>query len=123
MAGPEGYLLIDHRASPGIPAGMARQMGYDPTLVGEGKLLEAAMMNCAHCNLPVIKNPLRTRERAHCMECAGAYICDGCDARRREPDYVHLPFKKIVDLVATGKATAVSLGVRPVLTPTKRKEI
>jgi hypothetical protein len=118
----EGYLFVDHRASPGIPEELARRMGYEPALVGEGKVLEAATLMCLHCNQPVVLNPLRTRERAFCMQCGGGYICDLCDGERRKPDYVHLPFKKVVDLVATGEATALSLGVRPLLIPTKPKE-
>jgi len=123
MKNPEGELFLDHRASPGIPPAQARQMGYEPSQVGEGKLFEAATLMCEHCHQIAIKNPMRTRERAFCMQCGGAYICDLCDDERRRPDYVHLPFRKIVDLVATGKATAVSLGVRPLLIPTKEKEI
>jgi hypothetical protein len=57
------------------------------------------------------------------MQCGGAYICDLCDDERRKPDYVHMPFSKIVDLVASGEATVVSLGVRPILVPTGKKEI
>jgi len=117
-----GYLMVDHRASPGIPADKARAMGLDPSLVGEGKMMEADTLFCAHCNTPVIINPLRTRARAHCMACSGAYICDLCDGERRRPDYQHLPFRQIVDLVATGEATPVRLGVRPLLVPTRKKE-
>jgi hypothetical protein len=119
----EGELFLDHRGSPGIPPQQARQMGYEPALVGEGKLFEAATLMCKHCQAVSIKNPLRTRERAFCMQCGGAYICDLCDGERRRPDYQHMPFQKIVDLVATGKATVQTLGVRPVLIPTKEKEI
>jgi hypothetical protein len=119
----DGELCLDHRASPGLPPAMARQLGYDPSQVGEGKLFEAATIMCEHCHRIVVKNPLRERERAFCMQCSGAYICDLCDDERRKPDYVHMPFKKIVDLVATGRATLVSLGVRPVLIPTTGKEI
>jgi len=122
MPKPEGEIFIDHRASPGIPPLQARQMGCDPSQLGEGKLFEAATIACEHCNRFVIKNPLRTRERAFCMQCGGAYICDLCDDERRKPDYVHMPFRKIVDLVASGKATLVSLGVRPLLVPTAGKE-
>ena len=123
MSKPYGHLLIDHRASPGISEDKARQMGLEPSLVGEGKVMEADTMMCAHCNRPVIMNPLRTRERAYCMSCGGAYICDLCNAERLKPDYQHLPFRQIVDLVATGKATAVRLGVRPLLIPTSKKEL
>jgi hypothetical protein len=123
MKKPEGELFIDHRASPGLPEGMARRMGYDPSQVGEGGLFEAATLMCEHCRRILIKNPRRDRERAFCMQCGGAYICDMCDGERRKPDYIHRSFKEIVDLVATGKVTCVSLGVRPLLIPTKGKEI
>lgn len=63
----EGYLLIDHRASPGI---------------GEGKLransvFEAATNTCVHCQRIVVLNPDRTRDRARCSRC-DRYICDQC---------------------------------------------
>jgi hypothetical protein len=119
----EGELFVDHRASPGLPEDAARKMGYEPSQVGEGRLFEAATLMCHHCHQIAIKNPLRQRERAFCMACGGAYICDLCDAERRKPDYVHMPFRKIVDLVASGKATLVSLGIRPLLIPTAEKEI
>ena len=119
----EGELFVDHRASPGLPPAQARQLGYEPSQVGEGKLFEAATLMCVHCNQVVVRNLLRERERAFCMQCSGGYICDLCDNERRRSDYVHMPFRKIVDLVATGKATVVSLGVRPVLVPTQAKEI
>jgi len=123
MAKPYGYLFVDHRASPGIPADKARQMGYEPSQVGEGKVMEADTMTCAHCRDIFIKNPLRTRERYYCMECGGDYICDLCNAERLKSDYVHLPFQQIVDLVATGEFTPVTLGVRPLLVATRKKEV
>jgi hypothetical protein len=118
-----GELMVDHRASPGLPPDVARRAGYDPAQVSEGTLFEAATLMCAHCQQIVIKNPLRDRERAYCVQCSGAYICDQCDARRREPDYVHMSFKQIVDLVGSGKVECASLGVRPLLIPTQGKEI
>jgi hypothetical protein len=123
MTQSKGYLFVDHRASPGIPEQQARQMGLEPSLVGEGKVMEADTLFCAHCNAPVILNPLRTRARAYCMACAGRYICDLCNAERLRPDYKHLPFREIVDLVATGEATAVRLGVRPLLVSTRKREL
>ena len=123
MAKSFGYLFVDHRNSPGIPEDVARKMGYEPSLVGEGKLMEADTMMCAHCNRPVIMNPMRTRDRAYCMGCGGQYICDLCDAERRKPDYKHLPFNKIKDLVGAGEAIAVQLGVQPLLVPTKKTSL
>ena len=71
----EGYLIIDHRASPGLTAEQAMAMGLDPKLMGEGKLMEAATLTCNHCFSVSIRNPLRTRERGHCRKC-DSYICD-----------------------------------------------
>ena len=93
----ENYLMIDHRASPGIPEGFFRERGFDMPEVPEGKMLEAAVIVCAHCQRPHIKNPLRTRERACCMKCGGDYICDACEWESRQPGYVHTPFKKVID--------------------------
>jgi hypothetical protein len=71
----EGYLYIDHRASPGFTEAQALSMGLDPKQVGEGKLMEAGTATCSHCNAIVILNPQRVRERGHCQKC-DAYICD-----------------------------------------------
>lgn len=96
----EGWLLIDHRASPGIPAEIARQIGYDPTTVAEGKLLEAATLSCKHCGGAWIKNTNRIRPRAYCKQC-DHYICDGCDQVRVQPAYVHRCKEEVLDAVMT----------------------
>lgn len=61
----EGYLLIDHRASPGTPD------------IPEGTVFEVATIVCSHCQQRMIRNPLRTRERQYCAGC-DHYICDRC---------------------------------------------
>ena len=94
----EGYLFVDHRASPGLPEDIARKSGYDPKHCGEGKLFEAATLTCSHCGCSYVKNPLRTRERAYCQKC-DHYICDGCDSVRHNPDYKHLPYKALAERV------------------------
>lgn len=95
-----GYLMVDHRASPGLPEDVARLAGYDPKQCGEGQLYEVDTLCCSHCNACVVPNVMRTRPRAKCMECdnaQGHYICDGCDFIRNQPGYVHAPFKKFID--------------------------
>lgn len=94
----EGYLLVDHSASPGLPEDVARASGYDPKLAGEGKRFEAATLTCAHCKVGVVKNLFRTRERESCAKCGHHYICDYCSIASRAPDYSHMPFEKRVDL-------------------------
>lgn len=96
----EGYLVIDHRASPGIPADIARKMGYDPDDVAEGALLESATLTCKHCATSWRKNPHRVRARAYCRKC-DHYICDGCDRASAEPGYVHRSREETLDAAMT----------------------
>lgn len=112
----EGYLFVDHRASPGLPEGFARAMGMDPALCREGKLFEAATLTCAHCKTTVVKEPRRTRERGQCMKCGDKYLCDGCAFEARMPDYDHTPFEKKVDLAKNAEAR---LGSPPMLLQAK----
>lgn len=92
----EGYLMIDHRASPGMPVGFYEKAGIDMPSVGEGKMVEMATLTCKHCCNVFIMNPQRTRERAYCFKC-NHYICDICEGVSRLADYVHTPFQKKVD--------------------------
>lgn len=96
----EGYLTVDHRASPGIPEDLARALGYDPKVVGEGKFFEAATLTCRHCRNAVVKNPLRTRERHSCFKCGdpAPFICDGCAYLSTLPGYDHTPFERVIDM-------------------------
>lgn len=94
----EGYLMIDHRASPGLPEDIARATGLDPKYCGEGKMFEAATLTCSHCKAVVVKNPLRVRERSKCSRCGYHYICDLCAAETLRPDYDHLPFERLVEI-------------------------
>lgn len=94
-----GYLVIDHRASPGLPDDIARQAGYVPELCREGQVYEADTMACGHCTGVVVKNPLRIRERARCMKCAGHYICDACAYLASQSDYIHKPRVQIIEEV------------------------
>jgi hypothetical protein len=91
-----GYLMVDHRASPGLTKQEALQAGYDPKLAGEGKVYEADTMTCSHCKNVVVKNPMRTRDRPYCRQC-DHYICDVCAVKAKTED-VHMPFAKFIDL-------------------------
>lgn len=91
-----GYLMIDHRASPGLTEEEALRAGYDPKFSGEGKVYEQDTMTCAHCRNVVVKNPFRTRDRPHCYQC-DHYICDICAVKAKTDD-VHMPFSKFIDL-------------------------
>lgn len=97
----EGYLFVDHRASPGMTEEQARAVGYDPFLVREGKVYEAPTFGCLHCGNHVLMNPKRTRQRAFCSQC-NRYICDWCDAARKQSDYVHRTREQIHELLTAG---------------------
>jgi len=75
----EGYLLVDHSASPGLPESVARASGYDPQHCQEGKRFEAATITCSHCGGAYVKNPLRQRDRGRCFNCF-KFLCDPCAA-------------------------------------------
>lgn len=100
----EGYIMVDNRASPGLPEDIARNAGYDPAQCGEGKLYESATLTCSHCKNAFVKNPFRIRERPYCAKC-DHYICDWCDAARNDPLYTHLPFDKKEDLILEAAVT------------------
>lgn len=74
----EGYVMIDHRASPGLPADIEHARGLPPG-AGQG-LFEAPTYTCSHCQSIVIINPDRKRERASCSSCGGRRLCDACGA-------------------------------------------
>src|SRR5215470_1496886 len=99
----EGEIWVSHKASPGLTEQQARAFGYEPSQCREGKVFEAAILTCSHCDVRVIRNPLRERERATCLHCSNHYICDSCDWKRRQPDYIHRPFQAVKDLVLEGK--------------------
>ena len=95
----QGYLMIDHRFSPGLPEDVALMVGMDPKLAGEGKLFEADTLTCAHCKCAVMKNPMRQRARENCPKCGNHYICDLCALEMRQPDYDHTPFEAKIEAV------------------------
>ncbi len=92
-----GYLCIDHRASPGLPADIAGNLA---PMLGEGRVFEAGTYTCSHCKCVVMKNPFRIRPREYCRACDHV-ICDLCARAMDHPDYIHEPFEALVDRVIT----------------------
>lgn len=111
-----GYLMLDHRASPGLPESMARPIGA-PT---GSKLFETETLWCAHCSTPYLKNPARTRPREYCKKC-DEYICDFCGNAAALPGYVHRSFKELADLVRSGKWTLRGSASNPILVPVTKE--
>lgn len=98
----EGELMVDHRASPGIPAARAEAMGLDPAAFREGAVTHMRTLGCCHCGGVWVENPLRTRPRNHCIKC-DRYLCDACAAVTHESGYVHRSFEEFADLIRGGK--------------------
>jgi hypothetical protein len=71
----EGWLLIDHSNSPGVPEELVRASGKDAPVVGPGQKFESAFNVCCHCGVTVILNPDRSRARGYCRSCDD-YVCD-----------------------------------------------
>lgn len=75
-----GYLIIDHRDSPGLsPADVAHVPGA--VAVPKGTVTERDVQQCTHCQRQIVLNPLRERPRGYCPKCHH-YICDTCEAIR-----------------------------------------
>jgi hypothetical protein len=100
-----GYLIIDHRASPGLPNGLGIIPGVEtPKFPSAGKVFEVSIVQCAHaCGSEIILNPDRVRPRNHCAKC-DAYYCDkpGC----REC----VPIQKIVDEIMESASRNLNIG-------------
>jgi hypothetical protein len=110
-----GELMIDHRASPGIPAAKAESMGFDPRAVREGAVTRLRTLGCCHCGGVWVENPWRTRPRNDCFKC-DRYVCDSCAIAMREPDYVHRSFQELADMLRSGNYKLVAGDLRrPVL--------
>jgi ribosomal protein S27AE len=106
----DGYLKIDHSASPGftpeqaIAAGRSKLAGH----IGEGKVYEGKTYTCSHCQRVVIANPDRLNQRAYCGKCDHD-ICDRCGIVMKVNGEC-MPFVKVIDHYAkTGAVPTTSI--------------
>jgi hypothetical protein len=89
----EGYLIIDHSASPGLSDETCVSQGLPP---GAGKaVFETATFTCSHCEAVVVKHPFRERARGYCRKC-DHYICDVCETKRVLSGGECYPYKAMV---------------------------
>ena len=79
--------MLDHRDSPGLPTELPPGMGCG--------LFEAPTVTCSHCQVVVIVNPLRNRDRAYCQKC-DHYICDVC-GKALQVTGICRPFKQVIE--------------------------
>lgn len=95
----QGYLLVDHSNSPGIPEDLARKWAAQGSVVKPGStVLEADSYTCAHCQFIIVKNPKRLRPREVCRKCM-AVVCD-----RASCVLECQPFEMLIEKVTSGKA-------------------
>lgn len=112
----EGYLLIDNSNNEGVPDELLRTMPIAlPTGAGRGKF-EAAIVTCAHCQIGVVINPLRNRERAYCRKC-DHYLCDTCGAAYGASGGECKLFRKKVDELQEADALAEQRGDSLIILP------
>jgi hypothetical protein len=103
----EGYLLIDHTDSPGVPDSLSVAAGL-PAGAGRGKF-ECATLTCQHCDVQVLVNPKRNRERAWCKHC-DHYLCDACGVALQHTGECRNASKRITEYLA-----AVERGEHPLI--------
>lgn len=96
-----GYLVIDHRNSPGIPDELAPQVAAAGGVPVPGNVMaELDTWTCAHCGRIVLKNPARSRPREVCRKCM-AVVCDACVLWCE-------PFAKVTEALLDGKLHTVA---------------
>lgn len=121
----EGEILIDHKSGPGLPEEVARFIGVDPQYVRSGATYESAIVTCSHCQVSVLMNPERTRERGWCSYC-DKYLCDECTfilSRTRECRNVQRVFDTLDDLIAKhGESAVENPLINPFLFPQTRED-
>jgi hypothetical protein len=93
-----GYLVIDHKDSPGLSHADAAKSPGAIAAPG-GQVTEFDVMQCSHCQRGVALNPGRVRARAVCLKCHH-YICDQCESIRVASGGQCVPFKAVMETAA-----------------------
>ena len=108
----EGYFLMDHRNSPGVPDSVVVQEGLLP---GAGRgVFESATFTCSHCQVVVVLNPDRSRDRGYCRKC-DHLICDGCETAKAASGGDCNSFKRLVDVLLNNAAKGGEVSQSPVI--------
>lgn len=90
----EGYFLLDHRDSPGVPDEVAIKTGLPP---GAGRgLFEAPTYTCSHCQTVCIVKLPRETEVPYCPKC-DHHICNTCGKLRALNGGACKTFKQVCD--------------------------
>jgi hypothetical protein len=105
----EGYLLIDHSASPGLTEAEAHRGGL-PVYAGRG-LYETSVVNCGHCQKGIIVHPLLMRDVPTCSKC-DSYVCESCKLTAVVTGAC-IPFTRVVDETQERVARGLPITWRP----------
>lgn len=95
LAHGSGYLVVDHRDSPGLSADDIARAPVPTDVLPGSTMTERDVMQCSHCQRGVILNPGRVRARAVCPKCMH-YICDPCEAVRVKSGAC-VPYARVLD--------------------------
>jgi hypothetical protein len=96
----EGYVMVDHRESPGFTPQEAAQAGFRNLPVGKGTKFQGITYRCSHCEAQIvleIKN--RDKSPGHCSKC-DRNLCKRC-ALVWKLTGVCRPFNQIIDEMLT----------------------
>jgi hypothetical protein len=74
-ASRDGYVMIDHRDSPGLEGKVENGFRYQH--VPGGTMFEGKTFTCPRCHKVIVKNPDRGRNRGYCRKCDHD-VCDSC---------------------------------------------
>lgn len=92
-----GYLVIDHRDSPGVTAA---DVAHVPGAVAApgGTRTEMDVYQCSHCQRTIVLKAAskeRMQKRGYCPKC-DHYICNGCESIRARTGAC-VPFQQVLD--------------------------
>lgn len=99
-----GYLIIDHRDSPGInPEDVPERLRNITPIVGKNQVYETDVQHCTHCQRAVVlfKVSVGKYEPDICHYCHH-YICRSCAKQLRITGQC-VPFKAIFDRTIKGE--------------------
>lgn len=100
----EGYLMLDHRNSPGITQAdlLTIPASHRHLFQATKGLFESPIIRCCHCGTMVMINPDRTRARGFCSPC-NHYRCDSplcieCHPFNKKIDTAHEQAARLLNI-------------------------
>lgn len=98
LSSHSGYLIIDHKDSPGIkPEDIPERLRSSTQPVGAGQVYETDVQHCTHCQRAIVLYIVNKKNdiRDYCSYCHH-YICRSC-AKILKITGKCIPFKQVFD--------------------------